>query len=250
MAAIKSTYKDKIFRITLASNITNPINLETTRALLEALSEVSEVSAKGLLLTSDNTKFFSIGFDVPRLLELDEEGMAEFYTSFNELCLRLYSLPIPTLSAIPGHCIAAGCILAACTDYRFMVSGKAKIGVTATKLGLPVPFLSDLIVRTVFKEEFANELLSTGDLYDITWAKNSGFIDEIKAPKTLLEDSLEFLVNKIKHIDNELKEVKTRNIELITKVYHEYKESDADNFISKWFSSEVQTKLLEAKKKF
>jgi len=252
MELLKSENFDGISIITLTAGITNPINPETTDELLTTLTKISSGNTgyKGLILTSANSKFFSIGFDIPKLLLLDRAGLGAFYDAFNELCLKLYSLPMPTLTAIPGHCIGAGCIIAACTDFRFITPGKTKIGITATKLRLPVPFLADKIVRQVIKNKNADELLSTGNLYDINWAKQVGYIDEIQQTVTLFTRVKSFLKKIINQSNEEFLKAKEIKINSIRQAYYENKKEDANNFIDKWFTPKVQTQLKEATKKY
>jgi enoyl-CoA hydratase/carnithine racemase len=252
MELVGSENKNGILYVTLNGSVTNPINPETTRALIDALSEASknECQINALLLTSANNKFFSIGFDLPRLLELDRDGLAEFYEAFNELCLKLYSLPIPTMTAITGHCIAAGCIITACTDFRFMADGRGKIGVTATKLGLPVPFLARSIVHQLLGDEIARELLSTGNLYDINWAYQVKYISAIKNPDKLISASQEFLNKQIINGKDDFAKLKMKKIQSIKNAFIENKEKDAILFIDQWFMPEVQERLKDAVKKF
>ncbi len=252
MDQIREDNIDDVFVVTLSNGVTNPINLETTRALLKVISNVlkKETKINGLVLTSNNTKFFSIGFDIPQLIELDRNGLTEFYRAFNKLCLELYSIPIPTVTAISGHCIAAGCIIAACTDCRYMVDGKYKIGVTAAKLGLPVPFLANGIIHQVIGTKYATELLSTGDLFDINWAKASGYITKIKSHETLINDSINFINQVTTDSTRSFIKEKIRRTSLIKQVYNANKLSDEKIFIDKWFTTEVQKKLKKAKKKF
>ena len=219
MELVKTEHQKGILIVTLTSGVTNPINLETTQALLKELRSASEVIAdiSGLVLTSESKKFFSIGFDIRTLLKLDENSLVEFYDSFNELCLVLFSFPCPTISALTGHYVAGGCILAACTDHRFLATGSAKTGITAVKLGLSVPFLAEKIVRHRLKDKTANELLTTGELYDPTWARQAGFIDEIKPQESLLEEAISYLQNNTN--GDEYKRSKQREIAPFVQAY-------------------------------
>jgi enoyl-CoA hydratase/carnithine racemase len=249
MAFISSEVNNEIVTITLTAGVTNPINLELINALSNELDDnSSDNNLSGLILTSANNKFFSIGFDIPALLTLSRTGIEEFYTAFNDLCLRLFTLQIPTISTITGHYVAAGCILAACTDYRFLGNINAKTGITAIKLGLPVPFLSEQIVRLRFNESQGNELLATGDLYSHDWVKDSGFIDQFTSQEELLTVATDFIRNK--YISDNFKHLKKEKVMPIVEAYKNNKEQDKQNFIAKWFSEPVQVALKEATKKF
>jgi enoyl-CoA hydratase/carnithine racemase len=108
MEPVTTKLQDGVFVVTLSWSVTNPIGPDTVKALIKALDESYKADAKALVLTSTSSKFFSIGFDLPFLMDLNWEGFLEFYNAYNKMCLKLYTLSIPTVSAITGHCIAAG----------------------------------------------------------------------------------------------------------------------------------------------
>lgn len=56
---------------------------------------------------------------------------AEF-DSYLTVFIDLFTYPKPVVSALNGHTIAGGCILALACDYRLMVAGKAKTDLTPT----------------------------------------------------------------------------------------------------------------------
>ena len=60
MELVKTEDKDGIAVVSLAGSVTNPINLETVEALTTALSNAVEDQAKGLVLTAESEKFFSM----------------------------------------------------------------------------------------------------------------------------------------------------------------------------------------------
>jgi len=252
MKPVTYDVQDDIALIMLTGGVTNPIDLKTLEALDDSLERVYENDSKvsGAILTSSSSKFFSIGFDIPSLLELDREGITLFYDAFNRLLLKLYTLPVPTLSAIPGHCIAAGCIIAGCTDYRIMAEGRGKIGVTAVKLGVHLPHLAEEVLRHCLKKEQADELLSSGDLFDVHWAKRAHYLDEMTQHLTLIHDSQVFLRSVIDGSPEELLKKKAQRSYRIRREYSRIKRVDDRSFIDRWFHGDVQRNLHEAKKKY
>lgn len=252
MALVDLKRNGDISVITLTGGITNPINLQTCTEFLNKLDIVSEQekNVKGLKLTSANTKFFSIGFDLPRLLECDDDGIGEFYEAFNDVCIKLYSLPIPTVSAITGHFVAGGSIFAASADYRFLAEGKAKTGITAVKLGLHVPYPAQWIIQARLKADFANDMLRTGDFYDATWATDAGFIHELRPPENLQEYSDNVLTEITSKPNEEFVSAKMKKAEILRYDYNENKVEDMKKFVDSWFKPEVQEALKIATKKF
>ena len=179
--------KEDIAIIYLNNGVTNPINIEFCKDFINTLSKIRQTNhLKGLIVTSANSKFFSIGFDIPTLLKCDREGINVFYNVFNELCEALFTLPVYSISALTGHYVAGGCLIAACTDARIVVDGRAKTGITAIKLGLSVPLLGHLIVKYRMNQEYGDEFLRTGDFYEIPWVDRSGFLDKVTTQDELM----------------------------------------------------------------
>lgn len=101
MKMIEIEYQDAVAVVKLNRSVTNAIDLELVRELAEAIDAVAaDDRACAVVLCSGSEKFFSIGFDIPHLLETSGKDFQGFYESFNRVCLALYTLPIPM---IPGR---------------------------------------------------------------------------------------------------------------------------------------------------
>jgi len=146
----------------LTNGVINAISPELVEELSLALQEVRG-RFRGMVLAGGN-KFFSMGLDLPTLLKLSRKDMAAFWVGFEDAVLSLYTLPIPTAAAIAGHAPAAGTILALACDFRLIASGKKLMGLNEIKIGLPVPFLADLMLRQVVGDRAATEIEYTGEL--------------------------------------------------------------------------------------
>ena len=95
----------------LDRGVTHAIAHQTITDLLSLLEDTAaDGTVRGLVLGSANDKFLSIGFDIPRLLQLSTEEMGCFYHDFNSLCLRLYTFPKPTVAAVDGVSLAANSV--------------------------------------------------------------------------------------------------------------------------------------------
>jgi enoyl-CoA hydratase/carnithine racemase len=150
--------------VKLNHGVTNALNPKVVYELEAILRRVREDEAvKGLVLASSNEKFFSIGFDIPELFEMNREDFKWFYRSFNGICMDLFTLPKPTVAAMTGHAIAAGCILALCCDYRFMAQGHKLMGLNEVKLGLPVPYFPDRLLHAPAGIRRAREMMESGN---------------------------------------------------------------------------------------
>jgi enoyl-CoA hydratase/carnithine racemase len=251
MTMIESEIKNDIAIVRLNNGVTNPINTELCKELIDALNKVRQTDQlQGLILTSASSKFFSIGFDIPTLINQDRDGINEFYNAFNDLCETLFTFPVYTVSAITGHYVAGGSLISASTDSRIAVKGRAKTGITAIKLGLAVPLLGQLIVRLRMKAEYADEFLTTGDFYEISWAHESGFIEKLSTQEDLLDDAIKLITN---NKPTQLSDYKNKKEQIIRPIIDEYKknlEQDGIKFVDSWFDPEVQRALYKAMEKF
>jgi enoyl-CoA hydratase/carnithine racemase len=250
MDIVRTEEQDEVSVVTLCGGVTNPINLETVEALATALDNVKDNDTKGVVLTSESDKFFSIGFDLPRLLDLGRDGVSGFYTAFNEMAVRLYTLPKPTVSAVKGHCVAGGCILAALTDFRFMAEGKGRGGVNELKLGVPVPYFPTLVLTQVLGDRVATEMIYTGDLYPQDWLKEVGFIDRIVPPGELMDEAMEYVSGLGSNPNLAFSSAKAARTEPVKLAYFEKQDEDMTKFLECWFQEDTQALLEEAKKKF
>ncbi len=251
MAMLETEIKHNIAIIRLNNGVTNPINTKLCKELINKLAQVREINQlQGLILTSASTKFFSIGFDIPVLINQDREGINEFYTAFNDLCETLFTIPVYSVSAITGHFVAGGSVISACTDLRIAVDGRAKTGITAIKLGLSVPLLAQLIIRSRMKSEYADEFLTTGDFYEISWAYESGYIDKLSTHEDLINDAAELIINNQAPQKSDYKYKKEEFTRLIINEYKKNREQDRVKFVNSWFDPEVQRNLHKALEKF
>jgi enoyl-CoA hydratase/carnithine racemase len=176
----------------LNRGVTNALDLELLNALSDTLRRLQpDPDVHALVLASANDKFFSIGFDIPQLLKLPQEVFRVFYQTFNRTCMDLYTFPKPTVAAITGHAIAGGCILALCCDYRFIAQGRKLMGLNEIKLGVPVPYPADCILRHLIGVRNARDVLDSGEFYQPEQLHSIGLVDQILPPERVLSASIE-----------------------------------------------------------
>ena len=248
MSLISIEEQGKVMILRLNNTVTNAINPDMLNDFTEALLNI-ENQFEGMILAGGR-KFFSIGFDLPELLKQDREGMKEFFNKFNEIALKLFTLPMPTACAISGHAFAGGNILALTCDYRFSVFGKIFIGLNEIKLGVPVPYLADLMLRQIIDHRSANEMLYRGDFMTTSQAKQIGLVDEIYSDEEVETKALE-KVSEIAALSRQaFIAMKENRVETIRKKYEETYQSKTETFLDCWFSKKGKELLLEASSKF
>lgn len=157
----------------------NSLSLEFNLELLEHLSHLEQSGAKALVLTTELPNIFCAGLELSELHQPSQERVRSFWTSFQDLWIKLYSYKLPTIAAITGHSPAAGCVLSLCCDYRIMQTPKYSIGLNETQLGLVAPFwVMNTMIDTIGMRE-AEKALSLGTLFTAQQAKSVGLVDEV-----------------------------------------------------------------------
>jgi enoyl-CoA hydratase/carnithine racemase len=243
--------RGKVALVWLDRSVTNAINMNCVKAMsaiIESLRSDPEVA--GVVLSSSSANFFSIGFDIPELFDLSREEFGAFYGAVNQMCLDLYALPKPTVAAITGHAIAGGCILALCCDYRFIANGRKLIGLNEVKLGVPVPYPADRMLRELVGMRPAREIMEAGEFYGPDQALALGLVDRVLPLERVVEEAVEMAEElgslpgvaygmiKGNRVETILAEVKARGAE---------KEKI---FIELWYTDQTRELLREAIKKF
>ena len=232
----------------LNNGATNPISPELLDDLADVLTRIKG-EFKGMVLAGGE-KFFCIGLDLPGLLPLGRKEMVEFYFKFMQVALDLYTLPMPTASALNGHATAGGAIFALCSDFRFVSSGRKFIGLNEVKIGVSVPYLADLILRQVVGDRCATEMMFKGEFVEPEKAQEIGLVDEVFSPEELEEKAVAKIAELAALSPGGLTVIKKNRVEGVRSQYEASRSTEADLFLDCWFNPSVQEQLREAAKKF
>lgn len=242
---------DTVGVLKLNREVTNAINHEMVIRISENLQEMKyESNIRSVVFSSENEKFFAIGFDIPELFELEREDFEEFYHSFNQLCLDLYSFPKPTIAALKGHAIAGGCIIALCCDYRYIAEGRKLMGLNEIKLGVPIPYPGDCILRQLIGSQNAMEMTYTGEFYSSKKLLEKGVVNKVLPLEQVLTESIKKATSLGALPQKAFKRIKHNRIEMVeTQIRRNLTEKE-NIFIERWFSDKTRELLTEAMKKF
>ncbi len=248
---IRIEYHNKVAIVKLDRDVTNALNLELVTELNKTLQKVkNNPDINSLVITGSNEKFFSIGFDIPQLFGFSKDDFMVFYKAFNRVCLELYTLPKLTIAAITGHAVAGGCILALCCDYRFIAEGRKKMGLNEIKLGVPIPYPADCILRQIVGFRNAREIVDTGEFYLPDKLLQMGMVDLILPLDQLLFKSIEKAKLLGALSQDAFAMIKRNRIEMVeAQVLTELKEKER-LFLECWYSAETRKRLKEAIAKF
>ncbi len=168
------------------ANAMNPELLADGRAVLEEL----RADEPGAVVLTGRPGFFSAGVDLKLTPTLDPDAQRELVEGINRTFLDWYVYPGPVLSAVNGHAIAGGLILALTGDRR-IGNGEGKLGLTELKVGIGYPLAAMAIVRAELSPPAARELALGSELIDQRRGLELGLLDEIVEPDALEDRALE-----------------------------------------------------------
>ena len=178
------------------SNPMNVINEGFFSDLDEAFATLESNYAESPVVLTSSQRAFSAGLDLKYHLSLfsagDEEEIWQWYTRFRGALLRVFAYERPVVAAVNGHAIAGGLILALCCDYRVCVDSGARFGLNEITIGFPIPSSIAQIVLYVLGTAIAQQVMTTGFLYEPRDAVHLGFFDESCEADKLLSHCVDF----------------------------------------------------------
>jgi len=160
----------------------NSLNTPLLQDISAALTDLNKNKSKGLILTSTSPTVFSAGLDLLEMYKPDPEKVKVFWTSLQDVWLKLYGSAFPTAAAINGHSPAGGCLLALSCEYRVMCP-KLTIGLNETRLGIVAPVWFQSSMRNAISVRETEKALTLGKMYSTDEALKVGLIDEVAADK-------------------------------------------------------------------
>ncbi len=249
MSQISIKRNKNLIHLTLNSGVTNPISLQLVQDFEAILPELESSECQGVVIYGGE-KFFSMGLNLPELLQLDQEDMTDFFTRFDSVCYRIFTLNKPTMSVIEGHAVAGGAVLALMTDYRYATTTDKQFGLNEIKIGVPVPYLTSLVVHAITSAKDAKEMLYTGDFVPFSKGCEIGVIDKTIMGDKLYAEVEEKISQLSQHNSNTFVAMKNNQIEKIKELYLKNKDAKNQEFIDCWFEPKVRKLLTEAAKRF
>ncbi len=237
--------------VRLQRNVTNALSPELIGELSSTIERIAhDPATQAVVLTSASDKFFSIGWDIPQLYALEQEEFRRFFRSFRDAGVALYSLDKPTVAAITGHAIAGGYILALCCDHRIIAEGRTLVGLNEVKLGVPVPFFADCILRDTVGGRVAREVMEAGDFFSAEIALARGLVDRVLPRRQVVADAVE-AAGAMGALPREaFAAIKRTRVERIVREVAGDRDERDRVFIDLWYSSATRARLADAMARF
>lgn len=181
--------RDGIAILRMANPPVNAIGPAFLEEMHEALEDLAADLPDALVFTGTG-KFFSAGLDLKVAPTLDLDGQRNMLDRMNALGRPLFGFPRPVVSAVNGHAVAAGFVLALAGDYR-VASLESSYGLTEVKVGMSFPAGVIAAVQAELPAQSARKLVLGAELVDAETAMELGAFDEIVSPDDVLPRALE-----------------------------------------------------------
>ncbi len=170
------------------------------QALAAAVAALAQDGAVRAVVVTGAGRAFSAGGDLDLIEGMARAGSASpggevrrrneaFMGRFYRLFLTLRALPQPTLAAVNGPAIGAGCCVALACDVR-LAARDAKLGLNFVRLGLHPGMAATWTLPRLVGPAHAAELLYGGRLVDGVEAERIGLVNHALPGESLLDETL------------------------------------------------------------
>jgi enoyl-CoA hydratase len=175
--------------VTLARPPANALDPALVGDLLRALEQLHRERPAAVVLAGSGG-FFSGGADLRVVPGLSTDEQAQMVRDVNKLFSGWHEFPRPVLTAVNGHAVAGGLVLALCGDYR-VASNSGRFGLTEARVGIPFPSAAIGVVQAELSPPIVRRLVLGAELIDSSTALAWDVVDEVVAEDAVLARSLE-----------------------------------------------------------
>ena len=133
MAKARFDLEGDVGEIVLADPPLNLFDLELARDLADATQQAADSAARAILVRAEGDNF-SAGANVEIFLGRDETAARELIAEFMPLIRGFAQIPVPTVAAVRGFCLAAGLEIALSCDLIWAAEG-SQLGLVEAVIG-------------------------------------------------------------------------------------------------------------------
>ena len=171
----------------------NRFNPDMLSGLETALDELEAREGPLAVVLTGEGKFFSNGLDLEWLGQADDTGRRRSLARVYGLFARLLEFPAPVVSAINGHCFAAGAMMALAGDWRVMREDRGFFCLPEIDIGLVfVPGMNSLITHKL-SGLAARDTMLTGSRLGGPEALASGVVDRAVSEDRVIAEAVEIV---------------------------------------------------------
>lgn len=193
MSTIASQDHEAVRVLTLTRpEVRNALSAALIAELQAAVQAAAHDPAVRVVVLTGSGAAFCAGLDLSELEAISsrsaEENRADS-EAFMQLLDSIYRCPKPVLAAVNGHAVAGGAGLVSVCDLAVM-SERAKLGYTESRIGFVAALVAVFLVRLV-GEKVARDLLLSGRLITAQEALSFGLVNAVVPPDEVLPRTLE-----------------------------------------------------------
>ena len=166
----------------------NALDIEFCAEMVERIEALTREGAPGFILTGRGS-IFSAGVDLVRAGAGGAPYMHDFLPVLARAFEVLFFYPGPVITAINGHAVAGGCIIACAGDVRLLVRSGATIGVPELAVGVPFPAFALETVRFATGSKRFQDLIYGARTFQGEEALDRGLADRLVDADALLDQS-------------------------------------------------------------
>lgn len=220
----------------------NALNPELVKQIRNELNEAAQ--SADAVVVSGRSGMFSAGLDIPELLNLDHDGIQQFWKSFLKLLGTIANMPVPTVFALTGHAPAGGIVLALYADYRIMSGGKFKTGLNEVQVGLVVsPVIKNALARLIGPHP-AERILVPGAMFGADHALQLGLVDELSDdPESAVTRAIEWCQHLLSLPRDAMLLTRKLAREDLVGFFDDERDYNLEVFADLWFSDLTQNTL-------
>lgn len=162
--------------VTLDRAPVNALDLELTQWLEALLPTLEGASA---VVLAGRVGCFSAGLDLRALESYGASDRTALFETIDRVARAWYRAPMPVVTAVTGHAIAGGLLLALCGDLRVVTSDPgARFALPAVRLGVRYPEGPWAVFQSELGPAARRRLLVAGQTVNPTDAVGLGLFDE------------------------------------------------------------------------
>lgn len=156
----------------------NPLSIAVQDQIGAAARQVSADDEVAAVVLYGGETAFAAGADIKEMARMTYTDMVDRAPIIQECFAAVAKIPKPTIAAVSGYALGAGCELALCCDFR-VTSKEARWGQPEVLLGvIPGAGGSQRLPRLVGTSK-AKDLIFSGRMIDAQEALEIGLVDEV-----------------------------------------------------------------------
>jgi enoyl-CoA hydratase len=172
--------------LTLCRGKVNALDLDLVVQLRQMLDTLASGKSVPAVILAGSPQVFSAGIDLKRLLAENDSWLDRYLPELSRLFLSALRFPLPLVTAITGHAIAGGCVLACTGDFR-VISSRARIGIPELRVGVPFPVEGLEIMRWAATPQCFRLMISAGATWTGADAVDAALADQACEADDVLE---------------------------------------------------------------